>query len=117
MHTELVKLNEAITRSDEILSRAANSGIEVGASGLALAEARDDLTKARVTIHSVRVDATEKEIQAGLKVTEATWQAGLAAMQELKYRRTGLMVSLVSIVLVLIALALLIRKLESRIQE
>ena len=38
-------------------------------------------------------------------------------MQELKYRRTGLVVSLVSIVLVLIALALLIRKLESRIQE
>jgi Fe2+ or Zn2+ uptake regulation protein len=117
MHTELVKLSEAITRSDEILSRAANSGIEVGASGLALAEARDDLTKARVTIHSVRVDATEKDVQAGLKVTEATWQAGLAAIQELKYRRTGLMVSLVSIVLVLIALALLIRKLESRIQE
>jgi hypothetical protein len=57
------------------------------------------------------------DVQAGLKVTQATWQAGLAAMQELKYRRMGLVVSLVSIVLVLIALALLIRKLESRIQE
>jgi predicted CXXCH cytochrome family protein len=113
MHNGLVRLDEAIARSDEILSRAANSGIEVGETRLALAEARDDLTKARVAIHSVRVQATDEDIQAGLKVTQATWQAGLAAMQELRYRRRGLMVSLVAILLVLISLVLLIRRLES----
>ena len=48
-----------------------------------------------------------------LKVTQETWQAGLDAMAELKYRRTGLVVSVVTIVLVLIGLVLLIRRLES----
>jgi hypothetical protein len=113
MYAGLIKLDQEIARSEEILARAANSGVEVGQTKLALTEARDDLTKARVTIHSVRVDAVDENIQAGLKVTQATWQAGLDAMAELRYRRTGLVVSLVTIGLVLIALALLIRRLES----
>jgi predicted CXXCH cytochrome family protein len=113
MHASLVKLDQDIARSDEILTQAAIAGVEVGQSKLALAEARDNLTKARVAIHSVRVETVDENIQAGLKVTEATWQAGLDALAELRYRRMGLIVSLVIIVLVLISIALLIRRLES----
>jgi predicted CXXCH cytochrome family protein len=113
MHAALVKLDQEISRSDGILTQAAIAGVEVGQSKLALAEARDNLTKARVAIHSVRVETVDENIQAGLKVTEATWQAGLDAMAELRYRRMGLIVSLGIIVLVLISIALLIRRLES----
>ena len=42
----------------------------------------------------------------------AHWQAGLAALREARYRRTGLAVSLVAIALVLIALGLLIHRME-----
>jgi predicted CXXCH cytochrome family protein len=114
MHASLRKLDSEIARSDEILSRAETSGVEVGEARLALSEARDDLTKARVTIHSVQVAAVDQNIQAGLKVTQTTWQAGLSALAELKFRREGLAVSLIAIVLVVFALALLIRKIESR---
>lgn len=113
MHTALVNLDAAIARSDELLTRAANSGVEVGASKLALTEARDDLTKARVTIHAASADAVNQNIQAGLKVTQKTYQAGLDAMAELRHRRMGLMVSVVAIIWVLIGLAITIRKLES----
>jgi predicted CXXCH cytochrome family protein len=114
MHAGLVNLDAQIARSDQILTRAENSGVEVGESQLELAEARDDLTKARVTIHSVRVDAVDQNIQAGLQVTQKTWQAGLGALAELKYRRTGLTISLATIMLVLVAIGLLIRRLESK---
>jgi len=116
MHDGLRKLDSEITRSDEILNRAATSGVEVDEAKLALAEARGDLTKARVTIHAVQATEVNQNIQAGLKVTQKTWQAGVDALAELKYRREGLAVSLVAIVLVLIGLALLIRKLESNEQ-
>jgi hypothetical protein len=113
MHDGLQKLDREIARSDKILSGAETSGAEVGEAKLALSEARDDLTKARVTIHTVQAAAVDQNIQAGLKVTQKTWQAGLDALAELKYRREGLAVSLVAIVLVLIGLALLVQKLES----
>lgn len=114
MHDNLRNLDSAIMRSDEILNRAETSGVEVGEAQLALSEARDDLIKARVTIHSVQAKSVDQNIQAGLKVTQKTWQAGLNALAELRFRREGLAISLVIIVLVLIALALLIRKLESQ---
>jgi hypothetical protein len=116
MHDGLQKLDSEISRSDEILTRAETSGVEVGDAKLALSEGLDDLTKARVTIHSVQAATVDQNIQAGLKVTEKTWQAGLDALAELKYRREGLAVSLVAILLVLIGLALLIRKVESQKQ-
>lgn len=113
MHAGLAKLNGEIERSEEILKRAQVSGVEVGQSSIALTEAQDDLTKARVAIHSARPDNVDQNIQAGLKVTDKTWQAGLAAMKELKYRRQGLVASIVAILLVLIALAFLIQKIEA----
>ncbi len=117
MHDGLQHLDQEIARSDEILTRAETSGVEVGGAKLALSEAQDDLTKARVTIHSVRAEAVNQNIQAGLQVTKKAYQAGLDALAELKYRREGLAVSLAAIVLVLIGLALLIRKVDAQKPE
>jgi predicted CXXCH cytochrome family protein len=113
MHADLVKLNGEIKRSDQVLSRAEAAGVEVGEAQLSLNGAQDALTKARVAIHSVRPEVVDQDVQAGLKVTEKTYKAGLAAIAESKYRRTGLTVSLIAIVFVLIALALFIRRIET----
>lgn len=114
IHEELVKLDGAIARSDEIIGRAERSGMEVSEPKLELSEARDHLTKARVEVHSVNPARVDPEVQAGLKVTSRTYQAGLNAIAEIGYRRKGLMVSLVTIGLVLIGLFLMIRKIESK---
>ncbi|HUK30222.1 MAG TPA: cytochrome c3 family protein, partial [Candidatus Acidoferrum sp.] len=114
MHKQLVDLDAAIARSDGILNRAGDAGVEVGEAKLGLNEAHDDLTKARVSIHSVKLDVIDQNIQAGMKVTEKAYQAGLDAMGEVKYRRKGLTVSLIAIGFVIIALALLIRELEGK---
>lgn len=114
VHEHLVNLDAAIRRSDEILQRAEEAGIEVGDAQLALADGRDDLTKARVAIHSVQASAVDQDIQAGLKVTKSTYQTGVQAMAELSFRREGLAVSLVAIALVIFALAFLIREIESK---
>jgi len=46
--------------------------MEVSQARLEQDQARDELTKARVTIHSFQTDLVEQDIQAGLKITAMT---------------------------------------------
>ncbi len=108
------KLERAIASSDEILTRAEHSGMEVSQAKLESNEARDQLTKARVTLHSFQPAKIEADVQAGLKITEKTHQAGVQALKERDYRRLGLGVSFVTILAVLIGLRLYIKQIESR---
>ena len=110
---ELSQMVAAIERSGEILGRAERSGMEVGEAKLEQAQARDALTKARVTIHSFDPKRVQADLQEGIKVTEKTYQAGVVALKERDFRRLGLGISLITIVAVLIGLRLYIRKIEA----
>jgi predicted CXXCH cytochrome family protein len=114
MHQDLVGLDSAIARSAAILAQAEDKGVEVDEAKLSLDEAHDNLTKARVAIHSVQLPAIEQSVQAGMIVTQKTYRAGTDAMAEVQYRRKGLIVSLIAIGLVIIALALLLREIERK---
>ncbi len=109
----LSRLDQAIKGADQALSVAESSGMEVSEARLGQDQARDSLTKARVTIHSFRTDLVDQDVQAGLKVAERNLQAGKRAMVERNYRRVGLGMSLIAIGIVLVGLRLYIKKLES----
>lgn len=113
IHADLAKLQVAIAKSDETLARAESTGMEVSQAKLEADQARDALTKARVTVHTFAVAPVDADVQAGLKVSDRTLQAGLAALAERDYRRKGLAVALLAILAVLAGLWLLIRELES----
>lgn len=117
LHAQLVTLDTSITRSRDILGRAEQAGVEVSPAQLKLKQADDALTKARVSIHTVELKPVDKNIDAGLEVTAATYKAGQKALAEASYRREGLVVSLVISLLVLVGLVLVIRKIESKPQE
>jgi hypothetical protein len=106
-------LDEAIKSSDQVLRVAESSGMEVGEARLGQDQARDSLTKARVTIHSFRTDLVDEDIQAGLKIAAKNLQAGQKAMVERNRRRIGLGVSLITIGIVLAGLWQYIKKIES----
>jgi len=109
----LQRLDVAIKNTDRVLAVAESSGMEVSEARLAQDQARDSLTKARVTIHSFRPELVDHDIQAGLKVAAQNLQTGKQAMVERNYRRLGLGVSLVAIALALIGLGLYIKAIES----
>jgi len=109
----LTRLDEAIKGADQVLGVAESSGMDVSEAKLRQAQARDALTRARVTLHSFQVAPVNENIQVGLKVAEVTYQAGVKALAERNYRRVGLTISLVTIVVVLVGLWLFIRELES----
>ena len=109
----LSRLDEAIKSADHVLRVAESSGMEVSEARLGQDQARDSLTKARVTIHSFRTDLVDQDIQAGLKIAAKNLQAGKEAMVERNHRRIGLGISLIAIGIVLAGLRLYIKKIES----
>jgi predicted CXXCH cytochrome family protein len=114
MQQKFAALQVSITRSDQLLTRAEHSGMEVSQAQLDLVEARDALTKARVTLHSFQPAKVDEDVKAGEKIAAKTYDAGVKAMQERDYRRMGLGVSLVTILAMLVGLRLYISDLEKK---
>jgi hypothetical protein len=113
LFTDLGRLDQAISNADRVLAVAESSGMEVSEARLAQSQARDSLTKARVTLHSFRKDLMDQDIQAGLNMAARNLEAGQKAMLERNYRRAGLGMSLVAIGIVLVGLRLYIKRIES----
>lgn len=112
MQEQLLRLDTALKNTDQILDRAESDGMEVSEARLEQDQARDSLTKARVSIHSFSTARVAQDIDAGVKIAAKTRQEGVAALQERDYRRKGLAWSVGAIVLVLIGLRLYIRHIE-----
>jgi predicted CXXCH cytochrome family protein len=110
---QLAQLASAIDGADQILSQAERSGMEVSQPRLDLVQARDNLTKARVTIHSVDFARLEKDIKPGLAAAAKNYQAGKDALKERDYRRFGLALSLIAIAIMLVGLRLYLKQIES----
>lgn len=103
----------AYTRSaNEILDRAEQAGMEVSRPKFDLTEARDDLTHARVLVHSFSTEQVEKVIKPGLEISDKSLKAGQAALGELKFRREGLAISLFFIFFLVALVYLKIRQIE-----
>jgi len=115
--TGLMNLDEEIKRADQVLNRAESSGMEVNEARLQQDQARESLTKARVTIHSFKTDLVDQDIQVGLKLAAKDMQASQEALRERDYRRKGLGISLFTIVVVLVGLRLYIRQIEQKPQQ
>jgi len=113
MKQQLAGLQTAIGNADQILGTAERSGMEVSQAKLDLTQAKDELIKARVTIHSFNVDRVAVDIKPGLETAAKGYDAGQKALAERNYRRWGLGISLIAIALVLVGLRMYIRQIES----
>jgi predicted CXXCH cytochrome family protein len=114
MRAQIDKLDTSLKSAKELLDKAEDSGMEVSEARTAEDQARDALTKARVTIHSLQPAKVGQDIEAGIKVSEKAQQAGTAALAERDYRRKGLGFSLIAIFIMVVALGLYIRQLEGK---
>jgi hypothetical protein len=109
----LQKLKQRHAEAVVLLERAERAGIEVSADHVALRRAQDQLIELRVLAHSFDRDRYLKTAEAGTAIADAGIAAGRHASLELRQRRTGLAVSLVVILGVIVGLALKIREIEA----
>jgi hypothetical protein len=102
------------TRAAATLEKAEHAGMEVSQARVDLAGANDALVKARVAVHAASLDAVKKEADVGLGIAGKAYARGVRALDDLKFRRQGLGVSLVIIVGLVAGLILKIRQLDRR---
>jgi hypothetical protein len=118
-------LRSEMTQADSLLALAEHAGVEVSQAQFELEDARSSLIRAEATTHAAVVDSVEAQVEAGLAVSLEAWDRGKEAFAELRYRRLGLAVSSLIIVVLIVGLVIRIRErgekhrdeIESRIGE
>jgi predicted CXXCH cytochrome family protein len=103
-----------LDRSSAVVATVRNAGMDVSGQELALAEARTRLTLARTEIHSAKPELVDPVLAAGLTLVDDVDAANQRSQAELRFRRTGLAISLVAILLLVVGLALKVRQIERR---
>lgn len=104
-------LTGVIARAERILLAAHRGGVEVRKVRPELDAAVDAQIEMETLVHTFSQKAVGAKQQEGLKHAEAALIAGQSSLDELLYRRRGLLVALGGVLLVLVALALKIRTL------
>ena len=107
-------LSAGYVMADSILLQAEHAGMEVSQAQFDLNSATTALISARTAIHSFSVDAVSTEVDAGLEITAQAYERGERALADLQFRRMGLAVSVVIILMLIFGLVMKIRQLESK---
>ena len=78
-----------------------------------LAQVQNAIVSARAMLHMANLDSLQTRIDDGLTLSAAGFEAGEGAFVELRTRRTGLAVSAVFILFLILGLLFKIRQLEA----
>jgi hypothetical protein len=103
----------AHARSDSILEAAEQAGMPVDQPRFELAQVQNAIVGARAVMHTARLDSVRVRIEQGLAVAGTGFEAGAGAFTELRTRRTGLAVSSLVILVVVVGLVIKIRQLRT----
>lgn len=114
MRRLLDQLRTAHDKARSILRQAEHAGMPVSQAQFELKAALTALIKARTVVHSFAISPVEKEVEAGLAISEKAYQAGVRALDDLDFRRKGLALSVLIIIALIVGLLIKIRQLEQR---
>jgi hypothetical protein len=101
-------------RADSILTDAEHAGMPVDQARFELAQVQNALIGARAILHAASLDSLQAKVDEGLTLSAAGFEAGEGAFVELRTRRTGLAVSALFILVLILGLVMKIRQLETR---
>ena len=98
--------------SQAILQRAENAGMEVSEALFELEDVNNVQTRAHSAIHSFHLAPVMEQVTAGLAITSAADERAAEAMDEHHFRRVGLGLSSLIILLLITGLLLKLREME-----
>jgi len=113
----MLEVTSLTAGAERVLLRARRGGVETHDAVAEIDQAVDAQIGLEVLVHGFSVDE-DSEFMAtharGMEHAKAAFAAGIEAIDELEFRRKGLAVSLVAIILVLLGLAFKIRQISAR---
>jgi cytochrome b6 len=113
MQAAILTLRLQMDTTSEILGRAERAGMEVSKPKFDLEQAHAELVKARVSVHAFSPEKVTEITNPAMKMTTAVHKAADAALEEVGFRRRGLGYALIGIAVMIVALILKIREIES----
>ncbi len=106
------KLKATYQKADDVLNKAEKSGMEISSARVEMTNAHSDLIKARVTVHSFNAADVLKITNQGTETAQKAYEDGVDALKERDYRRKGLALALIAIVIAISGLYFKIRRME-----
>ena len=114
MRAMIEQLKVQRARSDSMLERAEDAGLEVSQARFELEDATNAIVLARASTHSASVDSVRARVEEGLAITSKAWERGEGAFRDLRVRRIGLAVSSLIILVLIAGIVLKIRDFEGK---
>jgi hypothetical protein len=96
-----------------VLHEAEQAGMEVSAAQSDLTDSRSSLIMGRAAMHSFSPDAVTEALAPGREIARTSLEEGQSALQDLRVRRMGLIASVAVILILILALVLKVRQIES----
>ena len=100
--------------TDSLLRKAEQAGMEVSDARFEFAEVKNALTKARGLIHAFDPNILKEEVTLGLKKNREVHQYALGALGEIRYRRTGLLIALLFVLILIVGIYLKIKEADRK---
>ena len=107
----LDRLSADLSAADAILTRAERAGMLVDDGRAAWLDAREHQVQSRVLVHAFATAPFAETAAAGSESAQIAYDAGEAALQELRVRRGGLAIATLLVLAFLVTLGLKIRRL------
>jgi hypothetical protein len=112
MRSTLDSLRAGIFFADSLLTVAEHAGMEVSQPQFDLESAGSSLLQATAAIHTFETDSVSEHATSGWEVVTTAITRGQAALADLRFRRVGLALSTVTILILILGLLLKIRQIE-----
>ena len=113
MKERLDELRSALHGAEAVLDRAEQSGMEVSDGRLQWTDANEQRVMAQTNVHSFAIEPVSTAVDAGLELAQESQATGEQALADRDFRRAGLAVSLIAILITMVGLFVAIRNLES----
>jgi hypothetical protein len=113
MRASIDSLVQQIEEATAVLDEAEEAGMEVSSAQADLKDSNSALVMGRSAMHSFSPPAVSEALLPGRAIAEASLEVGQSALQDLRIRRLGLIASVAVILLLILALVLKIRQIES----
>jgi predicted CXXCH cytochrome family protein len=114
LRAKIDTLKNKIAAADSLVAVANRAGMEVSEALFQINDANQSLIKSRTMIHALSVEKLDEVAKDGNALAISAYDQGLDALDELQFRRKGLALSLVFILILAIGLYLKIKEVDRR---
>ena len=117
LYAQIDTLKKNIAEADSLVKVASRAGMEVSEAVFSLGDANQSLIKSRTMVHSLSVDKLNEVTTEGNGLASSALSIGIAALDELQFRRKGLAISLIFIFVLALGVYMKIREVDKNLES